>query len=243
MEKQNGINYNFSHKVYLILFVMAALCNRCGHYIFALWFLSYFHTWCGLSANLECMFEICCMWLAGNAGPKKSPKMRHLGTIVQLCQTISSQLRHVSTIWKNLVKHQYLLHMSWLYDELRPTNGWDLWVLGTPANFNRFRILAALLHGTLVVGVSKPCGVEQRAPPIFGRAAITLDIGPHCSYLLFCSIHSNERDQRQSVSNQREWSSHPGRYFNARQQRHYDSPVYRYVYMDRLSRVLITGSW
>ena len=28
-------------------------------------------------------------------------------------------------------------------------------VWGTPANFNRFRILAALLHGALVVGVSQ----------------------------------------------------------------------------------------
>jgi len=28
-------------------------------------------------------------------------------------------------------------------------------VWGTPANFNRFRVLAALLHGTLVVGVSQ----------------------------------------------------------------------------------------
>jgi len=30
-----------------------------------------------------------------------------------------------------------------------------LGVWGTPANFNGFRILAALLHGTLVVGVSQ----------------------------------------------------------------------------------------
>ena len=53
-------------------------------------------------------------------------------------------------------------------------------VWGTPANFNGFRVLVALLHGTLVVGVSrKLCGVEQRTPPIFGRAAITLGIGPH----------------------------------------------------------------
>jgi len=53
-------------------------------------------------------------------------------------------------------------------------------VWGTPAHFNGFRVLAALLHGTLVMGVSqsKPCGVEQRTPPIFGRAAITLGIGP-----------------------------------------------------------------
>jgi len=30
---------------------------------------------------------------------------------------------------------------------------WRVWV--TPANFNRFRVLAALLHGTVVVGVSQ----------------------------------------------------------------------------------------
>jgi len=51
-------------------------------------------------------------------------------------------------------------------------------VSGTPANFNGFRVLAALLHGTPVLGVSKLCSVEQKAPPIFGRAAITLGIGP-----------------------------------------------------------------
>jgi len=28
-------------------------------------------------------------------------------------------------------------------------------VWGTPANFNGFRVLAALLHGTLIVGVSQ----------------------------------------------------------------------------------------
>jgi len=46
------------------------------------------------------MSETCCTWLAGNAGRKKSPKSRHLRTIVQLCRAISSQLRHVSTIRK-----------------------------------------------------------------------------------------------------------------------------------------------
>jgi len=52
-------------------------------------------------------------------------------------------------------------------------------VCGTLGNFNGFRVLAALLHGTLVWASAKLCGVEQRAPPIFGRAAITLGIGPH----------------------------------------------------------------
>ena len=58
---------------------------------------------------------------------KKSPKIRHLRTIAQqiaqLCCAISSQLRHILTIGKKLVKQQYLLHMSPQYGEVRPTNG------------------------------------------------------------------------------------------------------------------------
>ena len=73
--------------------------------------------------------------------------------------------------------------MSSKYSELRPTLAAEIisLVWGTPANFNSFRVLVALLHGTLVVGAAKLCSVEQRAPPIFGRAAITLCIGPHSS--------------------------------------------------------------
>ena len=37
----------------------------------------YFGTWCGLSANLECMSEMCCTRLAGNTGRKKSPFWHH----------------------------------------------------------------------------------------------------------------------------------------------------------------------
>jgi len=40
------------------------------------------------------------MQIAGNTGRKKSPKIYHLRTIAQLCQAISLQLRHVSTIRK-----------------------------------------------------------------------------------------------------------------------------------------------
>jgi len=45
-------------------------------------------------------------------------------------------------------------------------------VWGTPANFNGLRVLAALLHGALVWASPKLCGVEQRAPPTFGRVAM-----------------------------------------------------------------------
>jgi len=62
--------------------------------------------------------------------------------------------------------------------------GFGVW--GTPANFNGFCILAALLHGSLVVGVSQTFfSIEQRAPPLFSRAAITLGFGPHSSPFFF----------------------------------------------------------
>ena len=54
---------------------------------------------------------------------KKVAKNRHLDTIAQLRWAISSQLRHILTIGKKLVKQQYLLHMSLQYGELRPSSG------------------------------------------------------------------------------------------------------------------------
>jgi len=87
---------------------------------------------------------------------KKSPKICHLGTIAHICWAISSQLRHISTFGKKLVKQRCLPHMSSQYGELGPLAAeicWQVW--GTAANFNGFRILGALLHGTLVVDVSQ----------------------------------------------------------------------------------------
>jgi len=77
----------------------------------------------GPSANLECRSEMCCTWLAESTGRKNDAINRHLNTIPQFCRTISSQLRHVSTIGKKIVKQRYLLYMSLQYGELRPTSG------------------------------------------------------------------------------------------------------------------------
>jgi len=108
------------------------------------------------------MSEMCCMRLAGNAGPKKPPKMQHLGTIAQHCRAIFSQLRHISTFGKKeLVKQQYVLQMSPQYGLHNMVNfgllaadiRWRVW--GSPANLNGFRVLPALLHGSQVVGVSQ----------------------------------------------------------------------------------------
>jgi len=108
---------------------------------------------------------------------KKSPSGRHRttlsGYIFATKARIDNRKKNLlssnisSTVSQNMVKFGLLAaEICW-------------WVWGTPANFNGFRVLAALLHGTLVVGVEPNCGMEQRALPIFGRAAITLGIGPH----------------------------------------------------------------
>jgi len=79
-----------------------------------------------------------------------------MGTIAQICPAVPSQLMHASTIGKKLVKQQYLPHTSSNMVNFGPLTaeiGLPVW--GTPANFNGFRVLAALLHGTLVVGVSQ----------------------------------------------------------------------------------------
>jgi len=77
--------------------------------------------------------------------PKKSSKILHLRTITQLCRAISSQLKHVSTIGKKLVKQQYLLHMPSQHGELRPSNGWDRFgSLGHTSKFQRVSVLGSV---------------------------------------------------------------------------------------------------
>ena len=155
-------------------FFMAALCNRAGHYIFAMWFLSFSsfffpsprrrrldvcHTSTyGValaSANLACRSETCCTRLAENTERKnsqKSPSGHHRTTLLGYIFAIKARIDNR----KKFIKQQDLLHMSAQYGQLWLTSGWDRFVsLGHPANFNGFRVLAALLHGTLVLGVSQ----------------------------------------------------------------------------------------
>jgi len=90
---------------------------------------------------------MCCMQLSENTG-------RKMCAIAQPCRTISSQLRRVSTIGKNLLHSNTTCtcpHNMVNFGPLAAEICWRIW--GTPANFNGFRVLAALLHGTLVVGV------------------------------------------------------------------------------------------
>ena len=97
-----------------------------------------------------------CTRLAGNAGRKNDAKNRRLGTIAQICRAVSAQQGHVSSIGKNVLSSNTsstCFHNMANFCPLTAEIGSGVW--GTPANFNGFHVLAALLHGTLVVGVSQ----------------------------------------------------------------------------------------
>ena len=89
-------------------------------------------------------------------------KNRHLRAIAQFCLAISSQLRHLSTIGKNFLSSNIsstCLHNMVNFGPLAAEIVSLAW--GTPANFNGFRVLAALLHGTLLVGVSQTAALNR----------------------------------------------------------------------------------
>ena len=78
---------------------------------------------------------------------KNHQKICHLG-----CTTLSavcSQLRHVSTVRKKLVKQQYLLHMSAQYGELRLTS---VCQFGAPQQISTVAHLAFVTVATLLTG-------------------------------------------------------------------------------------------
>jgi len=92
------------------------------------------------------MSEMCCTRLVENTDAKiaiLAPSHNFVG--------LSSQLRHVSTIEKKLLNSNIsnMANFGLLAAEIC----WRVW--STRANFNGFRVLAALLHGSLVAGVSQ----------------------------------------------------------------------------------------
>jgi len=153
---------------------MAALSNRADHYIFALWFLllsfslsysppsqsgclPYFHTWCGLSANLRCRSETCCTQLAARWKyrtqklAKQSPSGHRRTTLSGSVFATKGTYRQSELFSSNI--SYTCSHNMVNFGPLTVEIGSVIW--GTPPNVNGFCVLAVLLHGTLVVGVSQ----------------------------------------------------------------------------------------
>jgi len=93
-----------------------------------------------------------CMRLVDSTERKKSP-FRHRHTTLSGCifATKACINNQKSLLNSNISStcHHDTVNFGLLTAEI----GSGVW--GTPANFNGFRVLAVLLHGTLVVGVSQ----------------------------------------------------------------------------------------
>jgi len=95
---------------------------------------------------------MCCTWLSENTGRKKSPFSHHRTTLsaciltAKACIDDRKKLLNIDT---SSTRPDNMVNFGLLTAEI----SWRVW--GTPTHFNTFHILAALLHGTLVVGVSQ----------------------------------------------------------------------------------------
>ena len=157
--------------------IMTALWNRAGHYIFFRVISSYLTIYLlfsspNLSGRKLDVYHTSTHGVAlvriSNAGLK--PKLTARGSL-KYCRTRKNRhfWHHSTTLsgsifgtkacidnWKNLLDSNTsstcpdnMVNFGLLTAEIC----WRVW--GTPANFNGFRVLAALLHGTVVVGVSQ----------------------------------------------------------------------------------------
>jgi len=186
-------------------FVMAALWNRAGHYIFILWFLllsssSFFHRrisavadwmstilphmvwpWCKFRMQVWNVLHVARWKYRMQKWRKKSSSKHHCTT---LSGSISAKKARINNHKKNLLNSNTSPTCPPQYGELRPTNGWDQFrSLGYPSKFQRVSRLGSVTAWHSSDGRQPNCGVVQRASPIFGRAAITLGIGPHSSLM------------------------------------------------------------
>ena len=104
---------------------------------------------------------MCCMRLAGNKGRKNSSSGYDCTTLSSWIYTTKACVNN----WKkdllnsNTSSHNTCPHNMANFGPLTTEICWRVW--STPAYFNGFRILAALLHGTLVVGISQTFGLKR----------------------------------------------------------------------------------
>ena len=154
---------------------MAALWYRAGHYIFALWFLSFYlllffprlisagcrldvyHTSTHGVAVVQIRMQV---WNVLHATRWKyktqkiailAPSHNFVGLYLQNEGMYRQSEKNLFNSNTSSACPDNMVNLGLLTAQIC----WRVW--GTPANFNGFRVLAALLHGTLVVGA----GVSQ----------------------------------------------------------------------------------
>jgi len=116
---------------------------------------------------------------------KKSPSGHHPRNLSGYIFAIKARINNRKNLLISISPH-----MSPQYGELRPTSGWDRsGSLGTPANVNGFCVLAALLHGTRVLGVSHTLRRSNRGRHLYSAGRPSRWALAHIlvSYVLMCA--------------------------------------------------------
>ena len=91
---------------------------------------------------------------------------------------------------KNLVKRQYLYHMSQNMANVGPlTAEIDSGVWGTPANFNRFHVLPSLYCSE--VAHRKPTKLCTMFSRLLGCYIVYTFLGGSCSLMEFCQVQNS----------------------------------------------------
>ena len=117
-------------------------------------------------------------------------KNRHLCTIAQICRAISSPLRYISTIEKTLLSSNIsptcphnMVNFGPLAAEIISL------VWRTQPNFNGFRVLAALLHGSRALGASQTAALSTGRHLYLAGLPSRWALAHILVILLFLSIH------------------------------------------------------
>jgi len=132
---------------------------------------------CDLSANLECRSETCCTRLAENTERKmmqKSPSAHHRTTLSGYIFATKARIDNRKNLLNSNISSR-CPHNMVNFGPLAAVIGAVVW--GRSCKFQRVSRLSSVTarHWASV----KLCGVEERAPRIFGSVVITLGICPH----------------------------------------------------------------
>jgi len=102
-------------------------------------------------------------WNTGrNKIAKKSPSGHHRTNLLGYIFGTKARIVNRKKLLNSNISHA-CLHNTGNFGPLAAEIDSGVW--GTPANFNWFRVLAALLHGTLVLGASQTLGVNSAGRP------------------------------------------------------------------------------
>jgi len=119
---------------------------------------------------------------------KKLPSVHHHTTLSGYIFATKARIDNWKKICSAAISPPHVPTMWWTYGPLAAEIGPVVWGTHPPQISTGFVSWQCYCIALQYWASAKLCGVEERTPPIFGRAAITLGIGPHSSSVIILII-------------------------------------------------------